>query len=137
VPVAIRRVGVRLGRRGAVLMLLGVVWLLIGAFQILQPPPPANRAGLYLLTLLAPYEWWGGVWIAASLAAVTAAPRMASDTYGFVALMVPPWLWTLVNLAGWALGQAPRGWAAAMVYAALASMIMVVAGWPEPRTRRL
>lgn len=133
----VRGVARRFGRRGAFLALVALMWLGYGYGQLVQPPPPASRAGLILLTELAPYPVWAWLWILAAVMAFAAAPRTGGrDTHGFVALILPALLWMLTYLASWwPLQVFERGWVAAAIWAAATSMIMVVAGWPEPDRR--
>lgn len=125
-----------LGRRGAILSCYGVVWLLIGWGQLVQPQP--DRRGLALLLSWAPLQVWAWGWIAAGLMALVCAwlPQ-GRDAPGFVALVVIVMPWMTSYFASWILGGYPRGWAAAAVWAAITVPIMVVLGWQEPpRSKR-
>lgn len=121
----------RLGRRGAILSCYGIVWLLIGWGQLVQPQP--DRRGLTLLLSWAPLQVWAWGWIAAGLVALVCAWLPSGrDAPGFCALVVIVVPWMASYLVSWLLGVYPRGWAAAAVWTAITVPIMVVLGWPEP-----
>jgi hypothetical protein len=76
---------------------------------------------------------WGWLFVTAGLcAAVAAFMRQGADWFGFVALVLIVLPWMLSYLASWALGDFPRGWVAAAVWAVIAVPVIVVAGWREP-----
>lgn len=126
-----RRLGRALGRRGAFLLSIGMVWGLIGYGQLVSPQP--DQRGLKLLLNRVPLEVWGWLWITAGVVAILSAfLRQGSDRFGFAALslMVTPWI--VSYLVAWGQGTFPRGWIASALYGGLAIGIMVVAGWSEP-----
>ena len=126
-----RRLGRALGRRGAILLSYGTVWSLYGYAQVVSPPP--DQRGLALATQMLPLTAWGWLWVTAGLVAIVAAfMPQGADWFGFVglALIVLPWVTSY--LATWALGDFPRGWVAAAVWAVIAVPVIVVAGWREP-----
>lgn len=127
-----RRAVRRVGHRGAVLALKGVMALLYGTSQVVQPIP--NTAGIRLLLLAAPPHVWGWVWVAAGCTALACtALRQGRDWPGFAAVYLVASAWALSNLASWWLYDNPRGWIAAMLYGAFGGVAMIVADWPEPR----
>lgn len=133
----VRRLGRALGRRGAILLSYGTVWSLYGYAQVASPAP--DQRGLTLATQMLPLTAWGWLWITTGLLAVAAAfMPQGADWFGFVglALIVLPWVTSY--LATWILGDFPRGWVAAAVWAVIAVPVVVVAGWREaPRPKRL
>lgn len=131
----LRRLSRRLGRRGTILSCYGVVWLLIGWGQIVQPQP--DQRGLSLLLSRAPLQVWAWGWIVAGLIALVCAwLPPGRDAAGFVALVLIVVPWMTSYLASWILGVYSRGWAAAAVWTAITVPIMVVLGWPEPPRRK-
>lgn len=132
-----RRLGRALGRRGAILLSYGTVWSLYGYAQVASPAP--DQRGLALATQMLPLTAWGWMWVAAGLLAIAAAwMPQGVDWFGFVglALIVLPWVTSY--LATWILGDFPRGWVAAAVWAVIAVPVIVVAGWREaPRPKRV
>lgn len=130
---AVRLIARMLGRRGAILGAYGTVWALYGYGQLISPQP--DQRGLELLLRAAPLPAWACVWIAAGGLAIACAFRKEGrDTPGFVGLVAIVLPWMLGYLVSWwPLGVFPRGWIAALIWAAVAAPVIVVAGWPEPR----
>lgn len=128
----VRRLGVTLGRRGAILLCYGTVWALYGYGQLISPQP--EQRGLDLLLRAWPLSVWAGLWIATGLVAIVAAflPQ-GRDAPGFVALVliVIPWMLSYL-LSWWPLQTFPRGWVAAAIWTVIAVPVIVVAGWREP-----
>lgn len=132
---AVRRLKRRLGRRGTILSCYGIVWLLVGWGQIVQPQP--DQRGLQVALSLMPLTAWAWCWIIAGLIALVSAwAPPGRDAAGFVALVLIVVPWMATYLASWMLGYYPRGWAAAAVWAAITVPIMVVLGWAEPPRRK-
>lgn len=128
---AARRLGRKLGRRGALLTLKGVIATLLGYGQFVQPTP--DRRGLRLLGFL-PHEAWAAAWIVAGVVALVCAwlpPRR--DWPGFLAVwgITAPWSMSYL-VAWWPLGEYPRGWIPALIYGAFGGVCLVAIGWNEP-----
>lgn len=133
-----RRLADRLGRRGAILLAYGALWLMF-AYAIYTIPeqraadplgrwmPPNCRASLWALTGL--------------VAVVYAFAKRRSDTPGFMALYVMPTLMFLSYMAAWAywlIGDPlgfKLGWLQALSFVSLSVPIVVCAGWAEPITK--
>jgi len=131
---AVHRAAHRVGRRGAVLALKGVMSVLYGYGQVIQPIP--NNPGIRLLTRAMPPHFWGWAWIVAGCIALACVPiRQGRDAWGFAAVYLMASFWALSNLASWWLYGNERGWIGAIVFAAFGGVAMVVAAWPEPGTR--
>ncbi|MGW5633958.1 hypothetical protein [Streptomyces sp. NPDC003832] len=129
--------GRTLGRRGAILLSYGTVWALYGYAQIVSPQP--DQRGLTLAIEVLPLDMWGWLWIAAGCIAVFAAwlPQ-GVDWPGFLALPLIVLPWMTSYLVAWIVGDFPRGWVAALVWAVIAVPVLVVAGWREPpRVKRV
>ncbi|WP_406170390.1 hypothetical protein OIE52_39460 [Streptomyces canus] len=132
-----RRLGLMLGRRGAILLSYGTVWALYGYGQLISPP--AAQPGLTLALQMLSITVWGWLWIVTGvLAVVSAFVPQGVDWFGFVALVLIVLPWTLSYLVSWLQGDFPRGWVAAAVWGAIAVPVIVVAGWREaPRPKRV
>lgn len=127
----VHRLARALGRRGAILLCYGTVWALYGYAQIVSPQP--DQRGLTLVTQMWSLTVWGWLFITAGMcAAVAAFLRQGADWFGFVALVLIVLPWMTSYLAAWLLGDFPRGWVAAAVWAVIAVPVIVVAGWREP-----
>lgn len=128
---AARRLGQRLGRRGAALVLLGSGKMCFGTGYLLTPAP--NPRGLDLLTRFADIRVWAGLWVVCG--AVTFAAgwlRVGRDGAGFVAALLPPFVWGSAFLWGAFNGDYPRGLAVFGWYATShIGMILWAASVPE------
>lgn len=122
------------GRRGAVLGYLGLVDVLI-ALSLWRPAPTPERApGLKFLAAVMPLSWWAGLWLAVGVVCMLGALVHRLDRLAFAGATMIKTLWGGVYLLGWAAGGIERGWVNAVVWLALAVLVMILAGWPEPRS---
>jgi hypothetical protein len=135
VRAAVWQLRARLGRRGALLTLKGVIATLYGYGQVAQSGPP--NPGLCLLLKLAPLTVWGGLWIAVGVTALVCAwLREGWDWPGFTAVWLISSAWAMSFLvAWWPLGEFPRGWVAALIFGAFGGVCLVAIGWEEPPGR--
>lgn len=133
---AVRRLTRRLGRRGALLTLKGVIASLYGYGQLVAPP--RDLRGLCLLLRWMPLDVWAGLWIAAGLTALVCAwlpPRR--DWPGFLAVWGITAPWSMAYLvAWWPLDEYPRGWVPALIFGAFGMVCLVAIGWNEPPRAR-
>ena len=133
---AARRLGRRLGRRGALLALKGTIAVVYGYGQLVQPT--SDRQGLTLLLKLGPLHFWGWAWIVAGVTALTCAwlPQRR-DWPGYLAvwLIATPWAMGYL-LSWWPLAESPRGWVPAVIFGAFGAVCLVAIGWEEPPRAR-
>lgn len=126
------RLAHRIGRRGATLLLIGGLITLYGVGQLARPIP--DQRGIRLLLLVMDLECWSWMWIAAGLLAMGCAflrPRM--DWPGFTGLWLATVPWSLsFFVSWWPLGENPRGWISAVIFAAFGALPLVIVGWEEP-----
>jgi len=123
------------GKRGEVLLLLGLAWILIGVGTVVVPPPPGN-----LLHLLIPAPIRAGLWCGTGLVAVFYAwiPKTRSDGWGFLALYLMPAVRAVSYFIAWVdfsvdgVGGYRYGWLAALFYTVFVGIVVVCAGWREP-----
>lgn len=126
-----------LGRRGTVLLILGVIWFFIGLSTITDPYAGVGRnQGLFHETL--PSWLRATLWMGTALLALSSAWRAAGrrDDWGYMGLILMPieraasytWAW-LIHLTG---GNGdPSGWLGAVVWATIAILVYTISGWPE------
>jgi len=128
----------RLGRRGAVLLMLGVIWFFIGIGTITDPYGPDGNRNMGLFHEVLPSWLRAILWMGTALAALSAAWRPAGrrDDWGYMALILMPiirtasytWAW-LTNMFG---GHGdPTGWLGAIVWGTVAVLVFTISGWPE------
>lgn len=121
----------RIGRRGAVLSLKGLMALLYGLSQLLGAPH--DQLGIRLLLGLMPARCWAWAWITAGVVALVAAwLRQGRDWPGFAALFLIVAPWSLSYLASSWLYDNPKGLPVALIFAAFGGVAAVAAAWPEP-----
>jgi hypothetical protein len=135
---AVRR---RLGRRGTALALLGIGKVLYGLGFILAGDPEPD--GLQLLTHQAALASWAWIWVGCGAVAFACAwLRVGRDLPGFIAALIPPFIWGCAYLwsavaYGQMRGLAVFGWYATSHFA----LILWAASVPEhsvphPRSKR-
>ena len=124
----------RLGRRGACLTLLGIIWVCVGVTTALSEGPDG-----YLML-----NGWehlrGALWIVTgAIAMIYAWKPQGRDAVGFVALYIMAgyrFVAYMVGFAQW-LGSdhgeqgSPRGAVAAFTWVIILVLIVTVAGWRE------
>lgn len=129
----------RFGRRGYFLLLFGIGWAVVGWSGLTYGMSPVAQQNLKALTDVVSYETLAHMWLIAGVLAITASffRQPGDDIFGFIALIVPVFLWTFSSFMAF-VGGLERGLLAAAVYAVLAVSIYIIAGWPEapPRNRR-
>lgn len=112
---AARRLRTQLGRRGQILLLLGVGKICWGIGFIAAPQQ--NPAGLSLLTDRCSLASWAWLWIGAGVVtAVSAWLRIGRDWFGFAAAIVPPTVWATAYLSAVLTGEYERGGFVALWY---------------------
>lgn len=124
-----------LGRRGAALAFLGVLWICTGLSTWLVPPSSS-----YLL--LSDGEILrGGAWVATGIVALLHAPRrQGHDALGFLALYLMPAYRVIAYGLGFLDWVAhgvggpgdPRGLVGVLAWLVVLVFVVLVAGWPEP-----
>ncbi|MFF8879590.1 hypothetical protein [Streptomyces flaveolus] len=132
---AVRRLLQRLGRRGALLTLKGVMAVGYGSGQVIQPT--GDERGLSLLLKLAPLDAWGWAWITAGALALICSwlPR-PHDWPGFFAVWLIASAWAGAYLVSWwPLHESTRGWVIALIFGAFGAVNLVAIGWDEPPAR--
>ena len=130
----------QVGRRGTVLLTLGVLWLLLGCSVFLSMDiPTAAPAGVF--HLLIPADVRGLLWMLTGVIAMCAAFRPPGfiDAFGWTALYAMPALRMVSYLSGWLDWIVPfgtpgyeRGWVPAITWAVIVVLVARCAGWPEP-----
>lgn len=133
------------GRRGAVLGMLGLVDIFYGLGMIVARPvtmrytPTWWPASIGRLAGVA-VPTWGWVWVVVGIFLFTGVPRPWRDGHGgrwqfAVEVALKSW-WALAALLAWWKYRAPGAWAPACTYVGMAVLVLVVSGWPDSsRTR--
>lgn len=124
-----------LGRRGAALLVFGVIFAARGGLLVLAPQDTVRR--FMVMEAILPLQVWGFVWIgAAVLAAVQAFSPLRDGVWAFVSLTTVSGIWAAGYIAGWIVTEpprGPRGWLMGLMWAAMFGLTIVLSGWKEPR----
>lgn len=125
-----------LGRRGAVLALLGFIYALVGFAYLTVPLAPSQRESWRVLLAVAPQPAWGTVWLTVGVVAVVTAAfarrYAAADTFGYGCLAGISTAWCAGYGAAAVAFGVERAWLGVAVWSAMVAMLLIVAGWPEP-----
>jgi hypothetical protein len=77
----------------------------------------------------------GWLWIAVGIVcAISAFAR--EDSYGFGTAIGIKVVWALGFAGAWVLHDVPRAWLGGATWLVMAALVLIIAGWPEPRARR-
>jgi hypothetical protein len=149
-----RRVINRIGRRGAILCVTGMMWTCYGVALYCHPnsdrfTSPSQPEPIYVFDLLQNH-WMGFLWSFCGLVAIgcgllrsrrTVHPR---DGIGFNAILIPSILWSLLFLwseiiyifTGGVYGNSGAVFGF-LVWALVTAFILIIAGWPDPTDPRV
>jgi hypothetical protein len=119
----------RPNRRGSVLLLFGVVYIIIGITTALLPLPPTSLSGYAVADNILPLQVWGFIWAGVGLFGAAAAwlPTRRDDL-GYYALAGFGLLWGSMAAASTVVYGAQRGWVIALTYGAFAMALLIVSG---------
>lgn len=127
----------RLGRRGLVLSLFGVAWLIQGSAFFVLPGMGGGSSGFWVDQL--PQHVRGGLWLIAGTLSLVAAlqTRRKSDTFGFLAVSSMPLILTASFFMGF-VARVVTGdptWVVGLlgfsIWGVIALALGVIASWPE------
>ena len=131
----------RLGYRGTVLLIMGIIEVAYGIGLIIYPLPTLPRS-YWVLHEMIPYPLRAFMWVATGVVACAFAFARAPgrDRFGFVALVLMPMVRAASYVTAWVIWLMPlphhigydRGWVAAVFYVGWAGLMMVEAARPEP-----
>lgn len=128
---ALTRLRARVGHRGAVLLFFALLDFAY-AGSIAKPPAEAARsATVAFIAHVLPLPAWATLWAVAGLVLLVGAFRR-HDSLAYATAAGIKTLWGGLFLFGWLLAGLDRGWVAAIVWLAMAVMLLIVATWPEP-----
>jgi hypothetical protein len=135
-PKFVDRFRSRVGRRGLVLVLFSVVFLLTGLKSFFDPSLDHGRFMLYtLLPHWARFVMWGIPAILGIVAAFS-SKRGAYDGYGFAALTVPTVILSasyFISTVGYLFGLTDysTGWVSGIQWGLILSLLLITSGWTE------
>lgn len=128
----------RVGRRGAVLLAMGLLFVFLGIGYVRYPGPLALNSERSLhLALVVPgmtLREWGFIFIlVGAFACLCAHWPPGKDGWGFLALQGLAIFWACVYFSGQIFFDAYRAWTVGCLFVDLSVIIYIVAGWAEPR----
>src|SRR4051812_40271372 len=128
-----RGVGRRIGRRGAILLILAIVDVAYGLSLMAPPPDSIGEAATVWRQHYAPLWVWGMGWLVIAVILIVSA-FLRDDRLGYAAAIGWKIAWSVSTLASWVIGGVPRGWVSSIIWGVVAGMIVVIGGWPEPHS---
>lgn len=127
-----RRLWRRLGRKGALVVLFGVMFTVYGL--ALCMPARSSQESLAAALWLAPLSVWSAAWMAVGITGIAAAVCRRLDV-AFTVLVGLPLVWSLLGLGSWALLGADRAWVLAALFAPWSAALALCSGLLEPPPR--
>lgn len=130
----------RLGRRGIVLALFGLAWVIqgLGTFA-LHTPVPTPSSEVWHQNI--PWQVMGSLWLFGGFLSIAFATRhrKQSDTIGFLAVSLVPMFLAgsyLVSFLTWMFTWGDQGWPIGFIgfaiWGVVVTALAVIASWPEP-----
>lgn len=123
------------GRRGAVLLVMAGAdavygFALISTLGVSEVPNwwPASVGHVGTIAV----STWGIVWLAVALLLIVGSLRRAPDWAQFGAQLGLLSWWAFAALLNWIDNPSPGSWGPAAIYAGLAGLVLITAGWEEP-----
>jgi hypothetical protein len=124
----------RFGRRGSILLILGVFDMIFG-WSISSPTTEqATSAATVWRQHYLPLWVWGGGWIVVGIFLIFQA-FLRHDALGYSLAICQKVIWGLVGITSWMFGGVDRGWVSGIVWLVFATMIGIISGWSEPPRR--
>ncbi|WVX88010.1 membrane protein [Arthrobacter phage TforTroy] len=126
----------RLGRRGAALAVLGLIFLFVGLDVLLAPDAPDYDR--FLIHTFLPHPVRALLWLIPGGVALWASLRKGptEDAVGFNFLVIPlivrivSYVFSsvayLLGIGTWAVG-----WTSALIWLAILALVLIIAGWAE------
>lgn len=122
----------RIGRRGALLLTLGFIYLILGFSMVTVPAWDRATRDTYAFPIeLAngSLAFWGGMWITVgTLAAISAFWRVGRDAWGFGVMASFTILWSAFGYLSTLLLGSDRGWVVGVIWTAFSAVILICSG---------
>lgn len=121
------------GRRGVFLAIFGVIYVAIGLSYVFPASDSPVRHSMAWMPWWSPLWLCGALWLGAGfVAGVAAFQPLPRDRFGFEALSGVATGWTIAYVISWGVGDAPRGWVSAMLFALVGAAVLTVSGMLNP-----
>lgn len=120
----------RIGRRGASLMFVGLVCLVIAASLAFPPEEVRANSGYLMLTVFLPLGVWAAIWGITGLVCLAQA-FVRSDRVAFSLATALMCAWGAIYIFGSFSGVNPRGWVSGGVWLGFGGWLTLISTWPE------
>lgn len=121
----------RIGRRGAVLLVFGIVWV-TKSYTLFRGDRLALVDQSRLLGV--PLTGWAAMWLACGLLSIFFAfQRPGRDHLGFAAVVLPSWVWAIGYWQAWYV-HGHGAWTTGLIWLAFSLVALIAAGWQEGPT---
>ncbi len=121
----------RIGRRGAVLLILFAVDIGVG-WSFIDPTAEASQAQNAMWRDGFLPSWaWGLMWIGVGVCCLVAA-FAKQDWIGYVPAVTLKAVWATLEITGWLSGAIDQGYRPGLIWIGFAALIFAVAGLREP-----
>lgn len=126
----------RVGRRGAVLLILAFVDFGVGWSYILPTDETLRMQSNLFRAQIMPLWAWGVVWVAVGIACFVGAFRRYDDGVGFIPAVGLKLGWATLEFIGWRAREIDSGYRPALIWIGFALLVFAVSGLREPRSVR-
>lgn len=121
----------RVGHRGSALLFFAVLDLVYCASLLFPSPRERHSPGLRFLADIVPLWVWAAAWGGVGLLCLSRSFRRR-DAAAFAAAIGIKLLWAIVGMAAWLFGGVERGYLTTVVWLGFATLVAIIASWPEP-----
>lgn len=122
----------RVGRRGALLLTLGLIYVILGLSMVTVPSWDRGTHDTYSFPIWltnGSLAFWGGVWITVgTMAMVSAFWKIGRDAWGFGILASFTLMWATFGFLSSLIHESDRGWVVGSIWAAFAAVILICSG---------
>lgn len=130
------RIAWAIGRRGAVLLVLAIVFGLYGTLLLIRDAAIEPPRTIAVLLAIAPMRVWGVAWVGAAFLALVQAllGRLRVAAWAFASLTFMSGIWAAGYLAGWVIMEPPRdprGWLLGVLWLCVFALSIILSGWRE------
>jgi hypothetical protein len=121
----------RVGRRGAVLLILFAVDVGVGISFIDPTVEAAHAQNALWRDGFMPSWAWGSIWIFVGVCCLLGA-LSRQDAIGFGPAVALKIMWASIEITGWLCGRIDQGYRPGLIWLGFAALVYAVAGLREP-----
>lgn len=125
----IKLVALHIGRRGAFLLFLSMIFL-VGGFNFLDRNA-SQLENIYPLLKAIPVEVWGWGWLVTGAVCAVGALLEGVEWASFALASFLMLSWSANYIWAWSGHTIPRPWTGLVIYGSFSLMITLVSGWRE------